>query len=610
MSPTLRAWCATFFVGTIAAAAACGSDEAVIFDPADSGTETSSGASSGFGNVDGNASSGSSTSGGSSGDGGSSCAGVVCPAGQGCVDGKCVCPPYTTLCNNACIPTVSDPNNCGACGVKCTGLLACAAGKCSDTCLPTQTKCGNTCTDVKTDDANCGACGATPCAPGTGCVDGSCQPKVATSGGGPANCPGGGASPTVDPSQGGCAGQIAQTVFRWTLCSCKDASFSGNWLMDAYDSTMGAYKPGGMGAGFGANENYGTSGTGELWGTMWIAGTGGISASLDHVVKGDAWSGGQLKSSGFPFTIGKDAHAEGDVSGGTLSIGGTLYVPNGRTTAGTTKVVRQPVDVIPPCDFCQPAQQVPIASYVAAHQSPANNDNATIGLNADAFASPSTPLRLDLPCGHYYLSAIASSSHVTIVAHGRTALYVGGDVMPNGLTFAVDPGGELNVFIAGSVGTSGVVRIGSPAHPASMRVYVAGTSGFGISDGVSIAGNLYAPNGPVQYSSDAAQYGALYAGNFSTSKNLALHYDVAVVNSAVTCPPPPGTADGGGSSSSSSGGSSGGSSSGGGPMTCGTCKDCGNQACINGVCGNACTSNAQCCAPLVCIGGSCLPAVN
>jgi hypothetical protein len=42
---------------------------------------------------------------------------------------------------------------------------------------------------------------------------------------------------------------------------------------------------------------------------------------------------------------------------------------------------------------------------------------------------------------------------------------------------------------------------------------------------------------------------------------------------------------------------------------CGTCKDCGNQACVNGTCGS-CTTNADCCAPLICQGGTCVPLLH
>ena len=40
------------------------------------------------------------------------------------------------------------------------------------------------------------------------------------------------------------------------------------------------------------------------------------------------------------------------------------------------------------------------------------------------------------------------------------------------------------------------------------------------------------------------------------------------------------------------------------PGGCSSCLDCGNQACVDGVCGE-CTNDGQCCPPLVCIGGRC-----
>jgi hypothetical protein len=47
----------------------------------------------------------------------------------------------------------------------------------------------------------------------------------------------------------------------------------------------------------------------------------------------------------------------------------------------------------------------------------------------------------------------------------------------------------------------------------------------------------------------------------------------------------------------------------GGSTGCSTCLDCNNQACVNGACGS-CTNSSQCCAPLVCVGGSCVSQVN
>lgn len=535
------------------------------------------------------------------GDGGPvDCGGITCPAGQACVGGKCTstCPAYTSLCNGVCIPTVADPNNCGGCGIACTGTLACAGGKCSDTCLPGTDKCGNTCADKKSDNNHCGTCGNI-CPMGQGCVDGACAPVVPVNPPPPGKCPGGGPPPTTGVvGDDDCLGKLAQTVFRWAICSCKDVQFSGNYLTDGFDSTKGPYVPGGLGAGVGANENYGTSGTADVGGTLWIAGTGGINASLKHDIRTDTRAGGQLGGSA-QLAIMKDAYAEGDVSsGGALTIGGNLFLPASANVSGNVTVAgnttRQPVVVLPPCDFCEPAQQVPVVAAVAAHRPP-NNDNALIGLDANAFASPSTPLRLDLPCGSYYLTRVASSAHVTIAAHGRTALYIDGDVSPNGLTFAVDPGAELDVFVLSSIATSGTVKIGSPGWPAAMRVYVAGTAGFAISGDVRIAGNLYAPNGAVQYSSNSEQFGSIYGGNFATSKDLAMHYDLAVVTAAgAPCDGPAPGSDAGTPPP---------------PAGCGSCKDCGGDACINGKC-DMCTSSAQCCPPLVCAGGKCVPSVN
>jgi hypothetical protein len=46
-----------------------------------------------------------------------------------------------------------------------------------------------------------------------------------------------------------------------------------------------------------------------------------------------------------------------------------------------------------------------------------------------------------------------------------------------------------------------------------------------------------------------------------------------------------------------------------GSPACGTCSDCNNQACVAGRCG-ACTTDSQCCAPLICQAGYCLPQIN
>ena len=113
--------------------------------------------------------------------------GTACPGGT-CQAGVCVtpCPSGQTLCNNVCVSTLTNPNNCGACGVVCTtlnGIGACINGKCGvGTCNAGFANCdgnaANGCeTDISTSTANCGACGAVCTTPnGIGaCVNGVCR---------------------------------------------------------------------------------------------------------------------------------------------------------------------------------------------------------------------------------------------------------------------------------------------------------------------------------------------------------------------------------------------------------------------------------------------------
>src|SRR5262249_57032262 len=101
-----------------------------------------------------------------------------------------------------------------------------------------------------------------------------------------------------------------------------------------------------------------------------------------------------------------------------------------------------------------------------------NNDNASVGLDPGLFTHGNAPARLDLPCGSYYLSSIASSGPLTIVAHGNTALYIGGSVTPsNDLTITLDPTAQFDLFIGGTISASAALRIGSPAYPPALRPY-------------------------------------------------------------------------------------------------------------------------------------------
>ena len=288
-------------------------------------------------------------------------------------------------------------------------------------------------------------------------------------------------------------------------------------------------------------------------------------------------------STGAPLTVDRDAFVGGNVSStSTIGIGGALHVPPPSTVgAGVTYggLAREAVNVPVPCDCMQRVQIKPI---VAAHRPP-TNDDGTVGLSPMALANLSTPLRVDLPCGQYYLSRIATTFPLAIVAHGRTALYVDGDVVASAfLALTAASGAELDVFIAGAFMPSGSLVIGSANYPALTRVYV-GAKPVLVPATASIAGSIYS-TGPLTWG-PAEMYGALFAGDFVASQTAAaIHYDRALANAADACPARAGS-------------------------PCATCADCSNQACVNGSCG-ACASTADCCAPLICSAGQCLPSVR
>jgi len=69
-----------------------------------------------------------------------------------------------------------DPNNCSSCGNVCPSGDSCSSGSC----VCTYSTCNGACVDLQTNPGNCGTCGHS-CLGGT-CVGGSCQPYTVASG--------------------------------------------------------------------------------------------------------------------------------------------------------------------------------------------------------------------------------------------------------------------------------------------------------------------------------------------------------------------------------------------------------------------------------------------
>lgn len=506
-------------------------------------------------------------------------------AGAGGGGGTAGCPPYHALCGGQCTYTGNDPKNCGGCGVACPAGQVCSAGGCSTDCMPGLDACSGSCVDTQTSNDHCGACG-TKCGAGTGCVNGSCV--TATVFQPPQKC-GGGSGPPIDVGVGDvkCTGDLGATTFTWAVCSCKNIKLSSKLLVDGFDSTKGPYKPGELGGGVGANGWIQASSEGNVYGQIWSGSIPqGIKAGSKWGVYNDLQCAGPLDAS--EMTEAKDAYVGGAVTG-KLAVAGTLTTPTA-TGGGVTygKLVTAPVTVPPPCEC---AKKVPVAAIVAAKKTA--NDNALIGLDPAILSKPGHPDRIDLPCGQYYLTGFSLTGAATIVAHGHTAIYIDGDISAGAfLAMTPEPGGSLDIFVSGTITASSDFKIGSANFPALTRLYLGGATTFTLTSNVVIGGNVWAGNAKVMWTSDTELFGAVFGDDFEATAALNIHYDRAVVTQGDECkktPPPDAGTDSG--------------------ITCGTCKDCGNQACISGSCGQ-CSSSAQCCPPLQCFNGACVQLVK
>ncbi|APR88270.1 Tryptophan synthase alpha chain [Minicystis rosea] len=140
---------------------------------------------------------------------GAPCLGNAECCSQSCVAGACeevplVCPWWLVSCNGACVDSLNDPLNCGACGNPCLGgdfclLGVCVAATCVDGTLngaETDVDCGGSCAlcglgnacQIGADCASTyclgGVCAPAPCQTATDCpgTDGDCQMRACNAG--------------------------------------------------------------------------------------------------------------------------------------------------------------------------------------------------------------------------------------------------------------------------------------------------------------------------------------------------------------------------------------------------------------------------------------------
>jgi glucosylceramidase len=117
--------------------------------------------------------------------------GIPCSNGQSCQGGTCQCQ-SGMLCNGSCVSF--DANHCGDCTTVCSANQVCSNGVCASSCSTVATLCGSACVVTNGNDGlNCGGCGQT-CASTQHCDGGTCVDNPVTGSGGTSGGATGGAT--------------------------------------------------------------------------------------------------------------------------------------------------------------------------------------------------------------------------------------------------------------------------------------------------------------------------------------------------------------------------------------------------------------------------------
>lgn len=453
-----------------------------------------------------------------------------------------------------------------------------------------------------------------------------------------------------------CSGQLAENTFRFALCACENISLGGSLSVDSFDSSQGAY--GGATASgaqnVGEDGQLGTNGSlvvdkkVTVAGSVFVGGAQGVMFGPGSAVTGNLYSfGPAAQETNTSVDVGRNAFINGDI-GSRYQVGGTLFVPAGANVTADVdpaNIVRMDIPQQLPC-ACDESDMLDVAALTMWAASHNDNPNLTESVDGgpglfpsfaeDRWADPNVdgPSQIELPCGRYYLTGVNQSQGLSIRATGRVVLFVDGPLAVSGLSISVDEGAELDLFVAGDVVIGSAASFGSREQPASVRTYVGGNLSLQASS--EFAGNVYAPRAEVTTSGAARVYGSLFVRSVRFGASADLHFDSAIRRASETCPepPPPGPdpTDGGvsmrdsgvvrddaGSTVDGGGGGTTPPPDAGGPTDppspgdgcSGRCDPvCGVEACLLDTNTDTlqcapCVSDLDCCAPSLCLAGTC-----
>jgi hypothetical protein len=341
------------------------------------------------------------------------------------------------------------------------------------------------------------------------------------------------------PSAGRAAPQVTTTspsraaqVFEHALCACRSALFTGAIAIDAFDSADGPYAEPQSGADVGANELLATLSGVDVRGAVSAAGSGPLTLTNGPVqIEDDFRSNAALVITSAEVGFGRDLWVNGEIQAlGNVTVAGDVYQTPGHAGAESLalggRVRVQDFAVEPPC-ACAEDQLLDVAAIVdlGLH----DNDNTALGVERDALhTSPEAPV-LELECGRYGLQGGNVLAGTAVRVRGHAALFVAGDLAIAG-RFGAELGADdaLDVFVSGNLILIGGAEVGTPAHPAALRFYVAGAGDLTLIDELTFAANLYAPRTNVVAVAEQELFGSLFVAGFQGIVDQVLHRDRAI----------------------------------------------------------------------------------
>ena len=334
-----------------------------------------------------------------------------------------------------------------------------------------------------------------------------------------------------------CAATLAADSMRQAICVCDSLVLAGNLTTDAPSPPppMPGQPPRPPSAGVATNGSLQVGGLVQIAGDAIAASTSGMSFSRTASILGSLRSDGSVAATQL-VTVGDDAFVGGDVLG-RVDVGGMLHVSpasNLGPMVSADGVVHEAVTVDAPCGCDTPVVDAAALAAAAAHA----NDDAAIALAPDALAHAAAPT-LDLPCGQYYLSSLSASGPVALRVHGKSALFVGGDVtLAAGMQVALDDDAELDLVVAGNLDAEGGGLAGDPAP--SLRVWLGGAT-LRVGSGAVLSAAVYAPAATLVAAGALDVTGAIFVGSVSAGDDVTARFDPALLDGGNECGDPAAT---------------------------------------------------------------------